>query len=302
MHIAQWVALGELEWIPFAVLRKSIDINLLGKSFSHKAATKHCIKASRWIAARSFLRTHRTVTVWTFSLTKGAARLTQIFLPLVRRANGRIVFLSSGIPFILGLRGSLYLTVTSLGFSSFFHCPCCYRVRCMHLALARVPSPVRGAQCATQAGLEGLATCLRQELRPRGVDVSVVAAGEFAAGTAWLSESTMLEQVNMPIERGILIVYKMGSMFDCLQARNMWSQLSAEQKLNYGEDYFERALRSLEKYTEKVIDRVWNVSPLLALGALLVRAWNRPAALFAESSIFRFPTNRTLIWARPFDA
>lgn len=32
----------------------------------------------------------------------------------------------------------------------------------------------------------------------------------------------------------------------------MWSQLSAEQKTNYGEDYFETALRSLEKYTEKV--------------------------------------------------
>lgn len=44
-------------------------------------------------------------------------------------------------------------------------------------------------------GIEGLATCLRQELRPRGVDVSIVAAGEFAAGTAWLSESSMLEQV-----------------------------------------------------------------------------------------------------------
>lgn len=33
----------------------------------------------------------------------------------------------------------------------------------------------------------------------------------------------------------------------------MWEQLSAEQKQNYGEDYFERALRSLEKYTEKVM-------------------------------------------------
>lgn len=31
VHCATWVALGELEWIPFAVLRKSIDINLLGK-------------------------------------------------------------------------------------------------------------------------------------------------------------------------------------------------------------------------------------------------------------------------------
>lgn len=30
VHCASWMALGELEWIPFAVLRKSIDINLLG--------------------------------------------------------------------------------------------------------------------------------------------------------------------------------------------------------------------------------------------------------------------------------
>lgn len=37
--------------------------------------------------------------------------------------------------------------------------------------------------------------CLRQELRPRGVDVSIVAAGEFAAGNAWLSDTSMLEQV-----------------------------------------------------------------------------------------------------------
>lgn len=64
-------------------------------------------------------------------------------------------------------------------------------------ALSRIPAPVRGAQCATQAGLEGLAVCLRHELKPRGVDVSVVSAGEFAAGTAWLSESSMLEQVKL---------------------------------------------------------------------------------------------------------
>lgn len=62
-------------------------------------------------------------------------------------------------------------------------------------ALSKIPTPVRGAQCATQAGLEGLALCLRQELRPRGVDVSIVAAGEFAAGNAWLSDTSMLEQV-----------------------------------------------------------------------------------------------------------
>lgn len=31
IHCATWIALGELEWVPFSVLRKSIDINLLGK-------------------------------------------------------------------------------------------------------------------------------------------------------------------------------------------------------------------------------------------------------------------------------
>lgn len=55
VHCAAWMALGELEWVPFQVLRKSVDINLLG-----------------------------------------AARLTQIMLPLIRRTSGRIVFLSSG--------------------------------------------------------------------------------------------------------------------------------------------------------------------------------------------------------------
>lgn len=38
-----------------------------------------------------------------------------------------------------------------------------------------------------------------------------------------------------------------------LKARNMWALLSDEQKQTYGEDYFEQALRSLEKYTNVVI-------------------------------------------------
>lgn len=56
VHCETWCALGELEWVPFPVLRKALDVNILG-----------------------------------------AARLTQIMLPLIRRCNGRIIFLSSGI-------------------------------------------------------------------------------------------------------------------------------------------------------------------------------------------------------------
>uniref|UniRef100_A0A7G3AFF8 Putative d-beta-hydroxybutyrate dehydrogenase n=1 Tax=Lutzomyia longipalpis TaxID=7200 RepID=A0A7G3AFF8_LUTLO len=152
IHCAAWVALGEFEWIPFNVLRKAIDINLLG-----------------------------------------TARLTQIMLPLVRRANGRLVFLSS--------------------------------------ALARIPSPVRGIQSATQAGIEGLAICLREELRPRGVDVSVVAAGEYVTGTSWLNDKLLMEQ-----------------------ASQMWARLSDEQRKVYGKEYFENAIRSLEKYTKVTAD------------------------------------------------
>ncbi|XP_017150513.1 D-beta-hydroxybutyrate dehydrogenase, mitochondrial [Drosophila miranda] len=152
VHCAHWIALGELEWIPFAVLRKSLDLNLLG-----------------------------------------AARLTQIFLPLVRRAHGRVVFLTSG--------------------------------------LNRVPSPVRGIQCATQAAVDCFAACLRQEMRTRGVDVSVVAAGEFAPGNGWLNETELRDQ-----------------------AKQMWNQLSSEQKKTYGEDYYEAAMTSVEKYSREAAD------------------------------------------------
>ncbi|KAH8280602.1 hypothetical protein KR018_012316, partial [Drosophila ironensis] len=152
VHCAHWIALGELEWIPFAVLRKSLDLNLLG-----------------------------------------AARLTQIFLPLVRRAHGRVVFLTSG--------------------------------------LNRVPSPVRGIQCATQAAVDCFAACLRQEMRSRGVDVSVVAAGEFAPGNGWLNETELRDQ-----------------------AKQMWNALSSEQKKTYGEDYYEAAMTSVEKYSRQAAD------------------------------------------------
>ncbi|XP_055386834.1 D-beta-hydroxybutyrate dehydrogenase, mitochondrial [Condylostylus longicornis] len=145
VHTINWVALGEIEWVPFAVLRRSLDINLLG-----------------------------------------SARLTQILLPLIRRAGGRIVFLTSG--------------------------------------LNRIPAPVRGIQNATHAAVEALAASLRQELRPRGVDVSVVAAGEFQPGNAWLNETDLRDE-----------------------AKKMWHQMSDEQKKTYGDDYYEAAMTSVEK-------------------------------------------------------
>lgn len=122
----------------------------------------------------------------------GPTRLTQIMLPLVRRARGRIIFMSSG--------------------------------------LCRVASPVRGVHCGLLAALEAQAACLREELRPRGVDVVVVAPGEYTTGNSWLDDDAIRNQ-----------------------ARDMWAQLCQEQRDEYGEEYFEAALRSLEKYTKSQV-------------------------------------------------
>ncbi|XP_055592649.1 D-beta-hydroxybutyrate dehydrogenase, mitochondrial [Uranotaenia lowii] len=186
VHCDMWCALGELEWIPFPVMRKSFDVNVLG-----------------------------------------AARLTQIMLPLIRRANGRVVFLSS--------------------------------------ALAHIPSPVRSVQCATQAAIEGLANCLRHELKARGVDVTMICASEFASGSAWLDDAAMLNQ-----------------------ARAMWELLSDEQKSTYGEDYFEQAIRSLEKYTNMNGDFH---STVRALTDSIIRSF----PLFRYTPLSRYEKLQTII-------
>ncbi|XP_076620232.1 D-beta-hydroxybutyrate dehydrogenase, mitochondrial isoform X3 [Colletes latitarsis] len=116
IHAAAWVTLGECEWVPSSVLKRSIDINFIG-----------------------------------------LARLTQVFLPLIRRSKGRVVLVSS--------------------------------------LLARIPSPVRGIYCAVKAAVEAWGTCLRLEMRRWGVDVVIVETGEYVSGNAWLkNNSSLLEQ------------------------------------------------------------------------------------------------------------
>ncbi|XP_033356143.1 D-beta-hydroxybutyrate dehydrogenase, mitochondrial [Bombus vosnesenskii] len=116
IHAAAWVTLGECEWVPPSVLKRSIDINFIG-----------------------------------------LARLTQVFLPLIRRSKGRVVIVSS--------------------------------------LLARIPSPVRGIYCAVKAAVEAWGACLRLEMRRWGVDVVIVETSEYVSGNAWLkNNSALLEQ------------------------------------------------------------------------------------------------------------
>lgn len=121
-------------------------------------------------------------------------RLVQVMLPLVRRGGGRIIFLTS--------------------------------------ALSKIYNPVRGIQSAVHNALESFALCLRAELRRHKVNVIVVAAGEFASGTAWLDNEELLEQ-----------------------AKAMWKCMSDSKRFEvYDEKYFEFTIRQLERYTKVTVD------------------------------------------------
>jgi len=121
-------------------------------------------------------------------------RLTQIMLPLIRRGGGRLIFLTS--------------------------------------ALAKIYNPVRGIQTAVHNAIESFALCLRSELRRHKISVIVVAAGEFASGTAWLDDEDLLEQ-----------------------AKTMWKDMSSSKRFEiYDEKYFEFTLRQLERYTKVTVD------------------------------------------------
>lgn len=121
-------------------------------------------------------------------------RLTQVMMPLIRRGGGRLIFLTS--------------------------------------ALAKIYNPVRGVQAAVHNALESMAFCLRAEMRRHNVKVCVVAAGEFASGTAWLDNEELLEQ-----------------------AKGLWKNMSDSKRFEvYDEKYFEFTIRQLERYTKVTVD------------------------------------------------
>ncbi|KDR23384.1 D-beta-hydroxybutyrate dehydrogenase, mitochondrial [Zootermopsis nevadensis] len=116
-------------------------------------------------------------------------RITQVFLPLVRRTKGRIINIVS----ILG----------------------------------RIASPLRSPYCTVKFGVEAFSDCLRLEMRRWGVDVIVVEPGDYTTGNTWFTDEVLLAQ-----------------------ARDMWKSMSYEARAEYGEDYFEQSVRSLQTYTK----------------------------------------------------
>ncbi|KAM9126735.1 D-beta-hydroxybutyrate dehydrogenase, mitochondrial-like isoform 1-T2 [Pangshura tecta] len=75
----------------------------------------------------------------------GTIRTTKAFLPLIRRAKGRVVNISS--------------------------------------MMGRMGSPARSSYCITKFGVEAFSDCLRYEMHPQGVKICVVEPGNFIGAT-----------------------------------------------------------------------------------------------------------------------
>ena len=81
-----------------------------------------------------------------------------MFLPLIRSARGRVVTITSG--------------------------------------LGRMAVPSRSPYCFTKYALEGFHDCLRYEMEPFGVKVSVLEPGNFIAGTNIFNEKFVKSQAD----------------------------------------------------------------------------------------------------------
>ncbi|KAH0624304.1 hypothetical protein JD844_008008 [Phrynosoma platyrhinos] len=79
----------------------------------------------------------------------GSVRVTKAFLPLIRRARGRVVNMTS--------------------------------------MLGRMASPLRSSYCISKFGLEAFTDCLRQEMYPWGVSVVAIEPSNFIAATGILT-------------------------------------------------------------------------------------------------------------------
>ncbi|XP_014251063.1 D-beta-hydroxybutyrate dehydrogenase, mitochondrial [Cimex lectularius] len=88
----------------------------------------------------------------------------------------------------------------------------------------RIPSGIRAPICIVTSALEAYTTCLRQNMRRWGVDTILVETG-ITTTSAWYDNKEMLDE-----------------------ARSLWQSLSAEQKQDYGKEYFESRITTMKEY------------------------------------------------------
>ncbi|KAG9468890.1 hypothetical protein GDO78_021740, partial [Eleutherodactylus coqui] len=117
----------------------------------------------------------------------GTVRTTKACLPLIRRAKGRVVNISS--------------------------------------MLGRMANPARSPYCITKFGVEAFSDCLRYEMHPLGVKVSVVEPGNFIVATDLYSP----EKIKAIAEK-------------------MWNDLPEIVKNDYGRKYFDEKIARMNTY------------------------------------------------------
>ncbi|XP_015284552.1 PREDICTED: D-beta-hydroxybutyrate dehydrogenase, mitochondrial-like [Gekko japonicus] len=114
----------------------------------------------------------------------GTVRVTKAFLPLIRRARGRVVNMSS--------------------------------------MLGRMASPLRSSYCISKFGLEAFTDCLRQEMYHWGVAVVAIEPGNFIAATGILTEEGVEAQAEeMWQQAGETVRADYGETYFLQQARRM---------------------------------------------------------------------------------
>lgn len=104
-------------------------------------------------------------------------------------------------------------------------CLCLGRVVNISSMMGRMGSPARSPYCITKFGVEAFSDCLRYEMQPQGVMVSIVEPGNFIAGTNLYSP-----------ERIKAIADK------------MWEELPEIVRKDYGRKYFDEQVSKMESY------------------------------------------------------
>lgn len=91
--------------------------------------------------------------------------------------------------------------------------------------LGRMANPSRSPYCITKFGVEAFSDCLRYEMYPLGVKVSVVEPGNFIAATSLYSPERMQ-----------------------VIASKMWDELPEVVRKDYGRKYFDEKVAKMETY------------------------------------------------------
>ena len=95
----------------------------------------------------------------------------------------------------------------------------------------------RSPYVGTKYALEGVLDCLRYEMRPFGVSVSVLEPGNFIAGTNIFNEKFVRSQAEL-----------------------MWANMGEEVKAAYGKQYFDKKVEVMRSYMNNGIS---DISPVI---------------------------------------